>query len=372
MSDITKQLNNISTDLKGLGLEKTASIVQNSSNAVSKIKTAQYVGAQGYAIRNGRCFHNCYRHKRATKPDSPAQVVWGECWDEYNKSINNDKSGWETYAAGKKLIKNASLGNKLSSKIESKVKEGASRGEAIISSLEEDQNKYNKDIMIQADTLSELAASLNEGGYTDIGIKLSEASLELMKEAQFMEGVKDFGRGLWRGMKGKAKESLPGRAYQGVKNIQERGAVGKDYRAAIKNIKGFVDQVNYLDQARAYARQQLGINLNGLQTTMPDHASIALVKEWMAGRTNKAALLPELEQMISELEQQQKAELDQSEAQRADSKLNNTQRPVNQPSVGEGLADQGNQVTPTTPGTIPTSATPNAIPVGAQKYPWQG
>ena len=67
---------------------------ENAEKALSNYKMAQYVGAQGYWLRNRRCWDNCYRQKRTAKPGGSAQEVWMECWDEYREAINNPKSTW--------------------------------------------------------------------------------------------------------------------------------------------------------------------------------------------------------------------------------------------------------------------------------------
>jgi hypothetical protein len=75
------------------------------ANSLLNIKIAQYVGGQGYAVRNSRCWSNCYRQKRAQKPEMPAQLVWQDCHKEYVDSINKDGSNWDKYASGFNFIK---------------------------------------------------------------------------------------------------------------------------------------------------------------------------------------------------------------------------------------------------------------------------
>jgi hypothetical protein len=79
-------------------LIKSAQTIDKYSKTIVTIKAAQYIGTQGYWIRNGRCWQNCYRDKRARNKDMKSQIIWKECHSEYVDSINNDDSGWEKYA----------------------------------------------------------------------------------------------------------------------------------------------------------------------------------------------------------------------------------------------------------------------------------
>lgn len=71
------------------------------------MKEAQYVGIQGYALRNSRCFDNCLRQKRA-KSDKPYEEIWNDCHQEYLTALDSDGSEtWNKYAnAEDKNIKN--------------------------------------------------------------------------------------------------------------------------------------------------------------------------------------------------------------------------------------------------------------------------
>lgn len=71
------------------------------------VKTAQYVGVQGYWVRNERCWSNCYRQKRAANPGKPAQEVWFDCQKEYSNSLGNADTTWDKYAEGEVVIKTA-------------------------------------------------------------------------------------------------------------------------------------------------------------------------------------------------------------------------------------------------------------------------
>lgn len=196
--NIFQELKRIGDDLEGKGLDKTASVITSTMSNLLNIKTAQYVGPQGYWIRQKRCWDNCYRQKRTTSPNKAAQVVWTECWEEYNKSINDNKSGWEKYAQeDTDLFKYASQkqkdwvaneNNKFANSVEDKVASGDTQGMAIYHTLEEKKDEYNRILLADADTLTKLAEQIKENGQDELSEKLAEVSVELLKEAQFGGG----------------------------------------------------------------------------------------------------------------------------------------------------------------------------------------
>jgi hypothetical protein len=107
-NNIFSQLNEIGNELEAKGLEKSAAIVTDAMDTLLQIKTAQYVGSQGYWIRNERCWSNCYRSKRTTSPGKTAHAVWTECWEEYNKAIDTDDTKtWDKYASMPVNVKTA-------------------------------------------------------------------------------------------------------------------------------------------------------------------------------------------------------------------------------------------------------------------------
>ncbi|HUS49933.1 MAG TPA: hypothetical protein VMZ91_07190, partial [Candidatus Paceibacterota bacterium] len=145
MKNVNDSLSEVGAALKARGLVKSASIVKNAEEALKGIKTAQYVGVQGYWLRNKRCWDNCYRQKRTTQPETPAQEVWMQCWDEYKESINDDKSGWEKYAKRSKnekisLKKESSLNKIFAQEVTKKVKSGMSTPEAVYTIIEKESN----------------------------------------------------------------------------------------------------------------------------------------------------------------------------------------------------------------------------------------
>jgi hypothetical protein len=104
--DIAAKIGAFADSLDRAGLSRLADNVDQVLAHV--VKTAQYVGSQGYWVRNERCWANCYRQKRASTPSKPAQEVWFECQQEYQDSLSGDK-GWDKYAGSDRIIKTASF-----------------------------------------------------------------------------------------------------------------------------------------------------------------------------------------------------------------------------------------------------------------------
>jgi hypothetical protein len=203
--DITESLKEISQSLRGRGLQKSASVIDDSLKA---IKTAQYVGVQGYWIRNRRCWDNCYRQKRTKSPKTPAQEVWSQCWEEYLQSINNPNSGWEKYA-GKESKKNNTEWNKYFYNIVSaKILKGMDIPTAVYDTLDREAHKQETVVLKEASTLAELSVALKEaGGFDEISYTLAKVANEVIKTNQFTGGWASF-FDLFRTKRGKIAERL--------------------------------------------------------------------------------------------------------------------------------------------------------------------
>jgi hypothetical protein len=242
MENIQKQLKEAQQELSDQKLVKTASVVKDALQAYENFRIAQYVGIQGYWIRNRRCWDNCYRHKRATKPGKAAQEVWTECWDEYKKSINDDKSGWERYAEkdgfevryGSK--ERAEWDEKFAKRVEEKVKGGLTRPEAVYATIEEESGKYADTLLSEVSNLMEVAATLKEAGYDDLAEKLATTSDEMLKSADFqgnpggfLSPVKRLWQGIsdkWTGKGGEADikkkiQDMVNRAYAIIRQLEK-------------------------------------------------------------------------------------------------------------------------------------------------------
>lgn len=206
MGDIKNNLMKIAKQLEDKGLVKSAAMVKDVESALEDIRTSQYVGVQGYWIRNRRCWDNCYRQKRTTDPEKSAQVVWGECWDEYLKSINNPTSGWEKYAEETKVTQGqegkrykAGWHKHFVEAVNKTMKEKKiDRPEAIYSFFDEEADRIKEAVLDHAGNLTSLAVTLNDNGFTELGKKVAEVSNEVLKQADFggswWEKTKDFFR----------------------------------------------------------------------------------------------------------------------------------------------------------------------------------
>lgn len=205
-NNIFQNLKNIGDKLEQKGLSKTAGVVTSTMSNLLNIKTAQYIGPQGYWIRQKRCWDNCYRQKRTTSPNKAAQTVWTECWEEYNNSINNNTSGWGKYAKeDPNLFKYASEqqkqwilteNKKFAQQVKIKLSKGISQGSAIYDTLEDRRNQYNSMLVKDAEKLSKIAENLQQKGEKDLSLKVANVSVQLLKEAQFWNTVQDVARGV--------------------------------------------------------------------------------------------------------------------------------------------------------------------------------
>ena len=234
MKTINDKLTKISSTLEDKGLKKTSLVVKDAIKAVHNYKMAQYVGIQGYWLKNRRCWDNCYRHKRTSQPGTPAQEVWMECWDEYKESINNEKSTWGKYAGVDDSLKIGSKkerkwGSMFANKVEAKVKEGLNRPEAIYSVIESEAQAYSSKIIQASSDLMALADTLVNNGHKDIGKEMAEISIEILKEADFQGQQQNWvGRGVdkvknfFRGFRGRNDASdVVAKIQDVVKRVNE-------------------------------------------------------------------------------------------------------------------------------------------------------
>lgn len=178
---IFEDLNAIGNKLDSLNMKKTSSQITKVMKSLLDIKKAQYVGVQGYAIRNRRCWDNCYRQKRTKFPSKTAQNIWMECWDEYQKSINDNNSGWEKYAEEKvdKQVKTS-----FSKDVSVKVSQGQFVADAIYNTIAEKEKEVNREVFRISKDLSDIALRLNDK-QPKIASKIAGVSVDLIKEAEF-------------------------------------------------------------------------------------------------------------------------------------------------------------------------------------------
>lgn len=94
-----ERLTKVASNIEATNPEISSELDSLNENYLSIMKEAQYVGVQGYALRNRRCFDNCLRQKRASS-DKPYDELWAECHEEYLNSINDDSyEKWNKYAS---------------------------------------------------------------------------------------------------------------------------------------------------------------------------------------------------------------------------------------------------------------------------------
>ena len=212
------------------GLLKQASALDSISKKMVMTKFAQYVGIQGYWIKNERCWSNCYRQKRATSKKA-AQEVWVECQKEYADSINNPKSTWSKYANEvAPLTKFASSNHEkvagkiiatekeyFETKVAEKVASGSEYHTAVYNTIQERSDKYAESQIDLATEMLKVADSLYDNGMQKEASDLALEANELMKEAQaglgstmgnLWQGVKNVGSFLGGGKEGLGKQRI--------------------------------------------------------------------------------------------------------------------------------------------------------------------
>lgn len=202
MESIIKKLVEAASLLDASNKTDIADSIDKISNSILDIKTSQYVGAQGYWIRNSRCFANCWRQKRTKTPTKAAQEIWNECHKEYVESINNDGSSWDKYAEqqSNNLIKKAEHYEypAFEEYFNNLKKGGTDTGTAIFASIDFASSKDADRMIDYANALTKMASktiSINP----DVAILLSQAADGLLKESQAMSN-------LWRRFRNKGRD----------------------------------------------------------------------------------------------------------------------------------------------------------------------
>jgi len=206
MKKIVQNLTKIASSLDSQKRIKLASQIDKFADALVQIKTAQYVGVQGYWIRNERCWSNCYRQKRAETPKKASQVVWQECQNEYVESINNPTSGWEKYAQDEKQMKFSEADQKIikaeqdyfRETVAKKVGNGMFPTVAVYDTIEQRKAKYVKDQIKLANSMLQFAEDMGQNGFKKEAKSLAAEASELIKEAGFFNDM-------WQGAQGKGE-----------------------------------------------------------------------------------------------------------------------------------------------------------------------
>jgi hypothetical protein len=97
LSKIIKDIVLIANGRDARGDHEVAEHLDKMASDLSMIKQAQYAGVQGTAVRNGRCWQGCFRHKRA-EGLQPSEA-WTRCHEEYVEAIGGSAREWGKYAS---------------------------------------------------------------------------------------------------------------------------------------------------------------------------------------------------------------------------------------------------------------------------------
>ena len=169
MTELIKNIIFTAQSLEVKGLSKYASRLDSIAESFLLIKKAQYEGFQGYWIRNGRCFDNCYRQKRSSSPKKSAQEIWSECHSEWQDSIMRYSSDWDKQAdSSASLVKTASSKEVVNSdyvmmdEINEKVASGMSIADAVPMTIAERMFSLPWKLSQISNDVSELSVQLSE------------------------------------------------------------------------------------------------------------------------------------------------------------------------------------------------------------------
>lgn len=340
MSEVINQILDVAETCEQNNDLKTASSLEKIANSFLKITVAQYVGIQGYAVRNSRCFGNCYRQKRASKPDMPAQLVWQECHKEYVESINNDGSKWDKYAGNNGRFVIASIADTnlesfvreyklaFAKTIDEQVANGSTYGYAIQHADSNFAQKMNDELQLQIQRLVRLA---NKQSDSDLANQIHNVAVNMHKEAQGFMGL------LGRGVEGLGNLlSGGGQKLQGMGGNLIGGAVSK-------SIGGFVQNLD------AQIKQLVTLN-NKIRTDMNN-----LITNYAKELQAKTPKNPQVQAKV-------KSAIDQLSVLQKETNINNIVKVV-WPKVKASLQQiQAGTATAPVAGTAPASVTPAGAP----------
>ena len=200
MANLFDTFAKLADDLDKAGLGQVADRVDKTAKEAHRAKTAQYVGVQGYWVRNTRCWQNCYRQKRASNKEMPAQEVWQDCHNEYVESINNDESGWERYASentqltkfaqsksGRKAISTEQQFFKKA--LSERVENGWPVPFAVQDASEAGLSRHNDELLKAAEAMVGVAEFLHSRKRPKLSGRAEAISAQLVKEAAPLSGM---------------------------------------------------------------------------------------------------------------------------------------------------------------------------------------
>ncbi len=209
MADIFEQLGMVGDRLDELGMIDAANTVDIVLGDLVQFKEAQYESGIHYWILSQRCWGNCYRQKRAKNPDMAAQNVWMECWQEYQKSIEDSDDSFSKYADEPTTIKVAS--RRFADSVKTAIATTEDAGEIITAALEDRINEPALKLVSLADQLTKVASAVKDATVKE---GLTEAINTLLKAAAW----------------GDVKNWMTNTGRSAVNGIQEMRGKGMNYK----------------------------------------------------------------------------------------------------------------------------------------------
>lgn len=239
--DTLERLAQLANNLDNAGLQSLADTVDSVLGSMTKV--AQYVGVQGYWIRNERCWGNCYRQKRASSPNKPAQEIWVECQQEYEASINKDESKWDKYASDDKFVKTASYKSsesKFASEYSNLLSSGLDPATAAFTALRNNRTATQNECLDNVAKMVRVADVLDKAKPA-LADEATALANELLKQAQSMWNPLNWFKG-----KGQSTpSSLQGILDQAVKSLTQHHVSLKNLNKQFyASLKGAVQQIN--------------------------------------------------------------------------------------------------------------------------------
>ena len=235
MSKALEKLADIATQLDERNLLVEADAVDQLIRTAAQVKQAQYAGVQGWAIRNGRCWGNCYRQKRAQTPSKAAQEVWMECWDEYQKNLGKAGTSWDKYAESEDSLKMGVREERFAAAVQRRLANGEEIGEAVAAQLGHDTSLLSQKIIDVSAALLDVAQRL-EPKYPILASSLVDANDTLLKEAGFWDKTRDMFHNIMPGQKGREMTRRQN-DYNSLQEIEQH--LGIEVQQQLNNDPGF-------------------------------------------------------------------------------------------------------------------------------------
>tara|TARA_Y100000034_G_scaffold136138_1_gene211027 strand:- start:10112 stop:11956 length:1845 start_codon:yes stop_codon:yes gene_type:complete len=296
MENVIQELSQLANEMEGASLSKLAANVDKVAERTLWVKKAQYVGAQGYWIRNSRCWQNCYRQKRASEPKRPVHDIWWECQEEYTEAINNDDAAWNKYADENSFVKTAENKEMVDHEeqvfryaVAKNIDAGMPFENAVHESLQEGMERYSVALIDNADRMMHVAESLKEAGQEQMSAKAVDIANHLVHEAEigdrggFLGGVKDKFQGVFQKTKyiasrlqntinklQKVRSTVPQGGFDTNNQVQQATQFSADFNSImveleeeVKKLQGISlgnnqEAQNLLNSAMQYLNQRVG------------------------------------------------------------------------------------------------------------------